>query len=213
MGAEEFVRAVHQMQLHAVDDTGFRFCGPRQISTRYRLVMAERGLFGTVYGTAELVSPLMSSRWRLISKGEEVAQLRRFGRLHVSRIYLPTGEEAVLTPHEQSVVQALDPDGEELARITRTSWFGRSWDIASKRWAYELKSDPRPRRWQVVVGGTSVAQISGSLVSYNRVKVEAPLAMPILVLALGWHVIARPWEAAAAPTTLVAATTPELELP
>jgi hypothetical protein len=111
------------------------------------------------------------------------------------------------------VVQALDPDGEELARITRTSWFGRSWDIASKRWAYELKSDPRPRRWQVVVGGTSVAQISGSLVSYNRVKVDAPLAMPILVLALGWHVIARPWEAAAAPTTLVATTTPELELP
>lgn len=175
--------------------------------------MAERGLFGMVYGTAELVSPFGSSRWRLISDEEEVALLRRQGRLHISRVYVPSGEEAVVTPYEQSVVQALDSNGEELARITRTSWFGRHWDIASKRWAYELRSDPRPRRWQVMVGGTSVAQISGSLVSYNRVKVEAPLGLPILVLALGWHVIARPWEAAAAPTTLVGASTPELELP
>jgi hypothetical protein len=120
-------------------------------------------------------------------------------------MYLPSGEEAVVAPHAQSVVQALDADGEELARITRTSWFGRHWEISSKRWAYDLESDPRPRRWQITVGGTSVAQISGSLVSYNRVAVEAPLGVPILVIALAWHVIARPWEAAAAPSTLLAA--------
>ena len=69
------------------------------------------------------------------------------------------------------------------------------------------RSDPRPRRWQLTVGGTSVAQITGSLVSYNRVSVDAPLGIPILVLALAWHAVARPWEAAAAPTTLVAAAT------
>jgi hypothetical protein len=167
--------------------------------------MAERGLFGMAYGTAELVSPLMSNRWRLRAGDEELAELRRFGRIHISRIYLPTGEEAALAPLERSVVQAVDPQGEELARITRRSWLGRRWEIESKRWAYELESDPRPRRWQVTVGGTSVAQISGSLVSYNRVKVDAPLGIPILVVALAWHVIARPWEAAAAPSTLVAA--------
>ncbi len=169
--------------------------------------MAERGLFGMVYGTAELSSPLMSNRWRLRSGEGEVAELRRFGRLHISRIYLPSGEEAVLAPHEQSVVQALDSDGEELARITRKSWFGRHWEIASKRWAYDLESDPRPRRWQITVGGTSVAQISGSFVSYNRVVIDAPLGAPILVVALAWHVVARPWEAAAAPATLVASPT------
>lgn len=150
----------------------------------------------------------MSNRWRLVDNGGEVAQLRRLGRLHISRIYLPNGEEAVLTPQGQSVL-ALDPAGGELARITRTSWFGRSWDIASKRWAYELKSHPRPRRWQITVGGTAVAHISGSLVSYNNVTVDAPLGVPILVVALAWHVIARPWEAAAAPTTLVVAPTQE----
>jgi hypothetical protein len=167
--------------------------------------MADRGLFGMVYGTAEMVSPWMSNRWRIISGNEELAHLRRFGRLHISRIYLPGGEEAVITPGGHSVVHALDPDGTELAQIIRTSWLGRRWDVISQRWAYELRSDPRPRRWQIMVGGTSVAQLSGSLISYNRVRVDAPLGIPLLVLALGWHVVARPWEAAAAPATLIAA--------
>ena len=178
--------------------------GASRAVVRYRCAMAERGLFAMVYGAAELVSPLMSSRWQLVADDEVVAELRRSGRLHISRIKVPNGEEAVLTPHEQSVVVALDGEGNELARITRRSWLGRRWEIASKRWAYELISHPRPRRWHVAVGGTSVAQIEGSLVSYNRVRIEAPLGIPILVVALGWHVIARPWEAAAAPTTLVA---------
>jgi hypothetical protein len=186
------------------DDTRCGRGGPKAFNSRYRCPMAERGLFGMVYGTAELSSPLGSNRWRLRSGDEEVAQLRRLGRLHISRIYLPNGEEAVLAPGGQSVVQALDAEGMELARITRKSWLGRKWEIGSQRWAYELESDPRPRRWQITVGGTSVAQISGSLVSYNRVKVDAPLGVPILVVALAWHVIARPWEAAAAPATLVA---------
>ncbi len=166
--------------------------------------MAERGLFTTVYGQGELRSPLGSSRWRLFVNDNEIAMLRRLGRIHISRIHLPNGDEAVLAPEERSAVVALDPDGTELARITRESWFGRRWEITSKRWAYELISDPRPRRWHVSVGGTSVAQLTGSLVSYNRVTIDAPLGVPLLVIALGWHVIARPWEAAAAPSTLIA---------
>ena len=168
--------------------------------------MAERGLFTTVYGQAELRSPLGSNRWRLFANDDEIAQLRRQGRLHISRILLSSGEEATLAPDERSAVVALDADGRELARITRTSWFGRRWEVTSQRWAYELVSDPRPRRWQVTVGGTSVAQITGSLLSYNRVAIDAPLGVPLLVVALSWHVIARPWEAAAAPATLIAAT-------
>jgi hypothetical protein len=167
--------------------------------------MADRGLYGMVYGSTELRSPFMSSRWRLMNGSEEVATLRRIGRLHISRIYTADGEEAVLTPHEHSTVIAVDTEGRELGRITRTSWLGRSWEIESKRWAYELKSDPRPRRWHITVGGTSVAQMSGSLVSYNKVGIDAQLGVPILVIALAWHSVARPWEAAAAPATLIAA--------
>ena len=171
----------------------------------YRWPMAERGLFDTVYGQAEMRSPWLSNRWRLYANDTELATLRRLGRLHISRIYLSTGEEAALAPDERSAVVALDTEGNELARITRTSWFGRRWEVTSKRWAYELVSDPRPRRWHITVGGTSVAQITGSLVSYNRVDIEAPLGVPLLVVALAWHVIARPWEAAAEPGGLVPA--------
>ena len=183
--------------------------GTKIAAVRYRCIMAERGLFGMAYGSAELVSPFMSSRWRLLSGDEQLAELRRVGRLHISRIKVANGEEAVLTPHGQSVVVALDDTGAELARVTRRSWFGRRWEIESKKWAYDLVSDPRPRRWQFTVGGTSVAQITGSMVSYNKVEIDAPLGIPILAVALAWHVIARPWEAAAAPTTLVAAAEPE----
>lgn len=166
--------------------------------------MADRGVYGMVYGDAELRSPFMSNHWRLLNGGQEVATLQRIGRLHISRVYTPDGDEAVLTPFEHSTVVALDPQGRELARIVRTSWFGRSWEIDSQRWVYELKSDPRPRRWHVNVAGTSVARMSGSMLSYNRVRIEAPLGLPILVVALAWHSIARPWEAAAAPSTLIA---------
>ena len=176
---------------------------------RYRCPMAERGLYGMVYGTAEMASRFMSNRWELLVDDEPVAELQRSGRLHISRIAVPNGETATLTPHGQGVVLALDDAGTELGRISRRSWLGRLWEIESKKWAYDLESDPRPRRWQVTVGGTSVAQISGSLVSYNRVTVDAPLGVPILVIALGWHVIARPWEAAAAPGTLVATSQDE----
>ena len=168
--------------------------------------MAERGLFTTVYGQGQLRSSLGSNRWRLLANDDEIAQLRRLGRLHISRIQLPSGEEATLAPDERSVVVALDRNGNELARITRTSWFGRRWEITSQKWAYELVSDPRPRRWHIAVGGTSVAQITGSIVSYNRVTIDAPLGVPLLVVALAWQVIARPWEAAAAPGTLIAAS-------
>jgi hypothetical protein len=161
-----------------------------------------------IYGRAELVSPPLSSRWRLVANGAEVAQLRRSGRLHISRMYLPDGTEVVLAPAGHSVVHALAADGTELARITRRSWFGRRWEVASKTWAYELVSHPRPRRWYVAVGGTPVADIRGSALSYNRVKVDAQLGLPILAVALAWHVVARPWEAAAAPATLIAAAAP-----
>lgn len=147
----------------------------------------------------------MSNKWLMLGADGKLATLRRLGRLHISRIYLEGGEEAVLAPDERSAVVALSTDGEELARITRTSWFGRRWEVTSKRWAYELVSDPRPRRWQIALGGTPVAQITGSLVSYNRVDIDAPMGVPLLVVALAWHVIARPWEAAAAPSTLIAA--------
>ena len=67
-------------------------------------------------------------------------------------------------------------------------------------------SDASPRRWRIEVGGSPLAEIRGSLISYNTVTIDAPLAIPTAVAVLAWHVIARPWEAAAAPRGLVPRT-------
>ncbi len=169
--------------------------------------MKERGVQAVLYGSGELVSPWMSNQWRMFQGTEEIARLRRLGRIHVSLATLRDGTRLLIEPYEHSVVRALDADRQEVARITRRSWLGRRWDLTATTFAYELVSHPRPRRWQLKLGQTPVADITGSLVSYNRVKVESFLAIPVVAVVLAWHVIARPWEAAAAPRTLVPAGT------
>ena len=109
----------------------------------------------------------------------------------------------MLTPTGQSTVTALTEDETEIARVTRTSWWGRHWEISAQQFSYDLISRPRPRRWMFAVGGSSVAELAGSLVSYNRVRVESNIGVPLIAVLLGWHVIARPWEAAAEPGGLV----------
>ena len=52
------------------------------------------------------------------------------------------------------------------------------------------------------VSGATAAPVGDS---NNRLRVPTDLAVPTVVLALAWHVLARPWEAAAAPRALVPA--------
>lgn len=158
-----------------------------------------------VHGSVELVSPWFSNRWRVIADGRELATLQRFGRIHVSTVTLPDGTRWILEPHGQSVVRAIDGIDHEFARITRESWWGRHWAVTGPGFSYELTSHPIPRRWTIEVGGAPVAGITGSLVSYNRVRLDTTLSVPLIAALLSWHVIARPWEAAAAPGALVPA--------
>jgi hypothetical protein len=64
-------------------------------------------------------------------------------------------------------------------------------------------SDPLPRRWSLRFGSEPVGRLAGGLLSYNHLAVHTDLAVPVVALALTWHVLARPWEAAAAPGALV----------
>lgn len=157
-------------------------------------------------GEAHLESPWFSNEWRLVNQGIEVARLRRFPRLHVSAVRLADGTEWTLEPDGFAVVKAIDADGTEVGRITRRSWWGRRWDVTGPGFSYELVSHPVPRRWHVEVGGSTFAEIKGSPISYNTVAIEAPLSLPTAAAVLAWHVIARPWEAAAAPKGLVPRT-------
>ena len=161
-----------------------------------------------VYGLHELRSLWFSNRWHLLQNDEELATIRRFGRIYVSAVTLDDGTRWLIEPCGQGVVRALDEDGNEIARVIRRSWLGRRWDIVSIQFAYELISDPRPRRWAIAVGGAPAAQITGSLISYNKVAVEAAIGVPMAAVLLAWHVIARPWEAAAEPRGLVPSREP-----
>jgi hypothetical protein len=109
-----------------------------------------------------------------------------------------------LTPAGWGIVRAMHGT-EEVARITRRSWWGRRWSIESVGFAVDLESRALPRRWAMTVGGQPIAEIAGSLFSYNRVSLDATLNVPVSAVVLAWQVIARPWEQAAHPVQLVPA--------
>jgi len=159
-----------------------------------------------IRGEATLTSPWFSNHWRLMNQGTELARLRRFPRLHISAAQLADGTEWIIEPDGFAAVRAIDTFGQEVARITRRSWWGRRWDITGSGFAYQLISHPVPRRWIVAVGGSPFAELKGSLVSYNTVTIDAPLTIPTVAAILAWHVVARPWEQAAAPRSLVPRT-------
>ena len=157
----------------------------------------------TFLGDVELLSPWFSNEWRVRQGDREFARMRRFARLHVSRVKLANGADLILEPHGWGIVRAVDKEGIEAGRISRRSWTGRRWDITGTGFGYELISRPRPRAWSIAIGGAPIAEIAGSMASYNKVRVSTALSMPILPVLLAWHVIARPWEAAARPRGLV----------
>ena len=155
-----------------------------------------------VYGKVQLRSPWFSNRWQLLRDGTPVCNLQRLGKIYTT-VVTRTDARWILDPHGNGVVRALDNDGNEFGRITRRSWFGRRWELTSMAWNFDLVSHRRPRSWAIELGGAPIAEIRGSLVSYNRVDVNAMIGVPLVAVLLGWHVIARPWEAIAEPSGLL----------
>lgn len=160
-----------------------------------------------ILGHATMASPWFSSIWTLRNDDAEVARIQRLGRIYASRVRLQDGRQWLIEPCGEGIVHLLDEDLNETARITRRSWLGRRWDITATNFSYELLSRPAPRRWQIGVGGAPIAEIQGSPLSYNRVDIEAQLNLPVEAVLLAWHVVARPWEAAAAPRGLIPVAT------
>ena len=154
-------------------------------------------------GTLRLQSPWFSNAWDVLDDTEErLARLVRHPRDHSASAVLRDGTRWRLVPDGFGVVRLLE-EGSELGRIVRRSWWGRRWEVVSPTWGYELVSDPLPRRWHLRVGHEPIARLAGSPISYNRLTVETDLVVPLQAVVLAWHVIARPWEAAARPAGLV----------
>ena len=161
-----------------------------------------RGHFASIIGAVNASSHLMSNDWELRQGQEKLAVMRRFPRRHTSQVKLGDGSTWDLRPAGWGVVEAVDGD-DAFARILRRSWWGRHWAITSAVFAVDLVSRPTPRRWSFTIGDFAIGELAGSAVSYNRIKVQADVAVPLVAVLLAWQVIARPWEAAARPTQVV----------
>jgi hypothetical protein len=162
-----------------------------------------------IAGTARLESAMFSNDWQLASAGQVLATMRRFPRQFVTEVATIDGDRWLLEPDGEGVVNLVSSDNPCVASITRRSTLGRRWEITSPSFAYQLVSHPRPRRWHIMVGGTPVAEISGSLVSYNTVTIESNLGVPLAAGIMAWNVIARPWEVAARPRGIRAVPEPQ----
>ena len=154
-----------------------------------------------VTGDAELRSSFGSNRWELRQGESVLATLRRLPRQRMSLVELADGTQWRIQPEGWGVVVAVEGDV-PFARIVRRSWWGRSWTVESQAFAIDLVSKPKPRRWDLTIGGAPLAELSGSAVSYNRLRIRASIGVPLVAIVLAWQVVVRPWEAAARPVEL-----------
>jgi hypothetical protein len=170
--------------------------------------MRRGGRTTTLHGEARFLSQLFSNEWHLAQGDRTLARLARIPRRHSSSALLTDGTELTLAPEGWGTVIARDADGEEHARIVRRSWWGRTWEVEAPGFTCLLTSDPLPRRWTMRFGSEPVGRLVGGLVTYNSIDVHTDIAVPVVSLIQAWHVIARPWEQAASPGSLVARPAP-----
>ena len=148
-------------------------------------------------GEAELTSGLFSNEWQLVQGGEVLAKAIRRPRNGYTRVTRADGSRWMLQPDGWGIVRAVEDDV-PFARATRESFWGNRWEISGVGFTNLLQHDGRvPRRWQLAVGQEPAAWLRGSPVNYNRVRIDAPISLPMSAALLSWHVIARPWEAVA----------------
>lgn len=172
------------------------------------MVMRRGARIPTFSGEARFRSRLFSNHWILLQGDEVLARIERIPSRHSSELLLPGTASLTIEPEGWGTVIARDELGDEQGRIVRRSWWGRAWELTVPGFAADLTSDPRPRRWSLRLGSEPVARLAGGLATYNSVDVRADVAVPVLAVVLAWHVVARPWEQAATPGTLVAQRAP-----
>jgi hypothetical protein len=146
----------------------------------------------------EMRSLPFSNRWELLHDGDRLATMVRHPRERRTTVEFRDRTRAELVPRGWGIVEARS-GGDIIGEIIRQSWFGRRWDIRSQVFTMDLISRPLPRRWYFAVGGGPVAELAGSLFSYNRLRIHPLVSVPVVAALLGWQVICRPWEAAAHP--------------
>ncbi len=162
----------------------------------------QRWIPPVVTGACRFDSAMFSNRWRLSTGDGLLADLHRDPTRHTSTVALADGTRIDLIPNGWGTIEAI-VDDEILSRIDRRSWWGRRWEISGSGFGCDLTSDALPRRWTFRLGGAPIGRLAGTMWSYNHLDVEADVSIPVHAMVLAWHVLARPWEQAAAPGSLV----------
>ena len=155
-----------------------------------------------VVGESRFDSSLFSNRWTLSRSNELIAELQRDPSRHTSHGIFADRTRFDLIPDGWGTIELIAAET-TLGRIDRQSWWGRRWAISGVGFACDLTSDPRPRRWTFRIGGEPIGRLAGTAWSYNRLVVHTDVSIPVHAIVLAWHVLARPWEQAAAPRSLV----------
>ena len=148
-------------------------------------------------GSGEMRSTFFSRSWELRKDGGLIAVGRRYVWRRTSEVELNDGRHWLISPGGWGTVDLTERD-ETLARGERLNWLGRSWELTGESFGYELRARSMAlRRWSIELGGAPVAHLDGGVASFNRLRIEAGLPVPLEAVMLSWHIIVRAWEAAA----------------
>jgi hypothetical protein len=148
-------------------------------------------------GSGEMRSAFLSRDWELRKDGGLIAVGRRQVWRRTSEIELSDGRHWLIRPAGWGTVELTERD-DVLARGERLNWIGRAWDLSGESFAYELRAQSMAlRKWTIELGGGPVAHLNGGVASFNRLRIEANLPVPLEAIMLSWHIIVRAWEAAA----------------
>ena len=148
-------------------------------------------------GSGEMRSAFLSRDWELRKDGGLIAVGRRQVWRRTSEVELSDGRHWLISPAGWGTVELTERD-DVLARGERLNWIGRAWDLSGESFAYELRAQSMAlRKWAIELGGGQVAQLSGGVASFNRLRIETNLPVPLEAIMISWHIIVRAWEAAA----------------
>ena len=145
-------------------------------------------------GMITIASPWLSRVWQFSNADGPIALATRNVAQRTSQIQLTDGRTWLLTPDGWGRIRLLEGD-HVVATAERDDLLGRTWDLHSDRFAYQLKSESMIRRhWTIGPIGSPFAQLRGGLLSFNKMTLDSGLPIPFEAVTLAWQAIVRPWE-------------------
>lgn len=151
-----------------------------------------------VSGPIQARSPLFSRVWSFIDPSGPLGRATRSVTGRTSEIVLTDGTRWLIKPSGWGHLVLTERD-RQIGEASREGVSGRRWQVSGQSFSYELGVDSMlRRRWQLGPTGSPIATLHGGIVSFNTMRIETGLPVPLEAIVLAWHPIVRAWEAASA---------------